>query len=175
MYGPGIRERGLSALGREGWGDRPRWVAVVLVALALNAGSGADPVTAQSASPGEAVEETVGTVALPGAFSANLILEPSVRRAFSLGAVLPATQPLSLPYLMGGQGVVLTRVPLPGLAAGVRLGAGEDGGPRVLVIGPLSRGWEDLDGWEKFGVVLQTSAAAAGAAMFVKKAAKKVR
>lgn len=167
---PGQRERP-----RRSSRSRPRWAVIAVAALALTAGPGSDPVAAQGVLPGEAVEETGEAITLPGGFSARLTLEPHVSRAFSLGAVLPATQPLGLPAPQGGRKAVLTGVPLPGLAAGINLDVGEDGGPRVLVMGPLSRGWEDLDGWEKFGVVLQTSAAVAGAAMLVKKAAKKVR
>lgn len=50
-----------------------------------------------------------------------------------------------------------------------------EGHPRVLLLGPLQRGWDDLDGWEKFGVVLQTAAAAAAAVHFAGKLVEKIK
>lgn len=65
---------------------------------------------------------------------------------------------------------------LPSWSVGTTFNLGfVDGRPRVLALGPLQRDWEDLDAWEKFGVVLQTAAAAAAAVHFAGKLIDKVK
>ena len=44
-------------------------------------------------------------------------------------------------------------------------------GRRVLVLAPLARDWDDLTGWEKFGLTLQYAGAAAAIGHFVSKVA----
>jgi hypothetical protein len=62
-------------------------------------------------------------------------------------------------------------VGLGALGLGVRLDeeVGPDGARRV-VFSPLYRGWDDLTGWEKFGLTLQYAGAAAAIGHFVGKA-----
>ena len=63
-------------------------------------------------------------------------------------------------------------VGLGALGLGVRFGeeVGPDGARR-LVFAPLYRGWDDLNGWEKFGLALQYAGAAAAVGHFVGKLA----
>lgn len=63
-------------------------------------------------------------------------------------------------------------VGLRGFGLGVRFGegTGPDGRPR-LVLAPLYRDWDDLDGWEKLGLALQYAGAAAAIGHFVGKLA----
>jgi hypothetical protein len=64
-------------------------------------------------------------------------------------------------------------VGLRAFGLGVRFG--EETGPdgtRRLTFAPLYRGWDDLSGWEKFGLALQYAGAAAAVSHFVGKAVK---
>jgi hypothetical protein len=72
----------------------------------------------------------------------------------------------------GAQGIAPHQlVGLRALGLGVRFdeAVGADG-TRHLVLAPLYRDWDDLDGWEKFGLVLQYAGAAAAIGHFVGKA-----
>ena len=65
------------------------------------------------------------------------------------------------------------RPPLVGLRGfGISMRMGEEAGPegrRTIVLTPLSRQWDDLNGWEKFAVTLQYAGAAAAVGHFAGK------
>ena len=96
-------------------------------------------------------------------FSLGLVASRDGRYRFD---VVDLTGPEDPPVLAG----------LTSWSVGTTFNLGFEGGrPRVLVLGPLQRDWEDLDGWEKFGVVLQTAAAAAAAVHFAGKLIEKIK
>jgi len=98
-----------------------------------------------------------------GNFSLGLLATSDGRYRFDRIEVIG---PQSPPVLAG----------LTSWSVGTTFNLGFEGGrPRVLALGPLQRDWEDLDGWEKFGVVLQTAAAAAAAVHFAGKLIDKVK
>jgi len=70
----------------------------------------------------------------------------------------------------GAQGPRPHLVGLRSFGLSVRIGEelGPDG-KRRLVFAPLYRDWDDLSGWEKFGVALQYAGAAAAIGTFVEK------
>jgi hypothetical protein len=80
-----------------------------------------------------------------------------------------------LPSAWGG-GQVNAPQQLVGLRAfGLGVRFGEEPGPdgtRRLTFAPLFRGWDELSGWEKFGLALQYAGAAAAVGHFVGKAVK---
>jgi len=117
-------------------------------------------------------------------------LEPGPRE-FTLALGGPDARPGAFSLGLGGDGddrdrfdrvtfvddagsPALTGLAVWSLGTTVNLGL-ENGRPRVLLLGPLQRDWDDLDGWEKFGVVLQTAAAAAAAVHFAGKLVDKLK
>jgi hypothetical protein len=129
-----------------------------------------DPGAVRIAPPGTAPSRALGlgvgrTQAAGGyaIFGGSIGPGPGPAPAAWLPGLLPANRPM------------LRGMPHYTLGEGLRIGTNGQGRPAVLSFGPWSRGWDDLDAWEKAGVVLQTAAEVAAAARFAGIVAHKIR